>query len=387
LDKQISPEWILETDIARCFDQMDHQFLIENTPICDKTVLESWIKAYPYFRVDEINNKGISQGWGIYPILCNIILNGIERHVLTKFKRKRKKNEVRPKVNVIRYADYIIITRGKKEILNLIRTILEEFLAVQGLNLKEAKIRVTHIDEGFNFIGYNIQRRPINRKFNKMNLNKDKVLIIQPTKKAIESIKRKIKNSILIKHPIERVIKNLNPVLREWAEYFRISYHSKDCFIKLGHYVYQKIWRWARLKHKRMTAKKVFDKYIISKSFLKGKRNQGQKWTWGNKNQKLFNFSEVTTWIKRPIKLDLNPYLLENKDYFETRNRNYIEAKFRAKIYKLFNHTCPICGVSLHNEEKIELHHIKSVKAGGGYQLDNILPLHQLCHKKVTYGK
>jgi RNA-directed DNA polymerase len=122
---------------------------------------------------------------------------------------------VRPKVNVIRYADYIIITRGKKEILNLIRTILEEFLAVQGLNLKEAKIRVTHIDEGFNFIGYNIQRRPINRKFNKMNLNKDKVLIIQPTKKAIESIKRKIKNSILIKHPIERVIKNLNPVLRE----------------------------------------------------------------------------------------------------------------------------------------------------------------------------
>ena len=64
-----------------------------------------------------------------------------------------------------------------------------------------------------------------------------------------------------------------------------------------------------------------------------------------------------------------------------------MDAKFRELIYKKYNHLCPYCLESLHNGEPVELHHIKPVKEGGKYTLDNIQPLHQMCHKNVTYSK
>jgi 5-methylcytosine-specific restriction endonuclease McrA len=62
-------------------------------------------------------------------------------------------------------------------------------------------------------------------------------------------------------------------------------------------------------------------------------------------------------------------------------------AKFRETIFKKYNHLCPLCQESLHNGEKVELHHIVAVKEGGKYTLTNIQPLHQLCHISVTHNK
>jgi 5-methylcytosine-specific restriction endonuclease McrA len=87
----------------------------------------------------------------------------------------------------------------------------------------------------------------------------------------------------------------------------------------------------------------------------------------------------------RPLKLDRNPYMKVNIEYFNKRREKLIEAKFRSTIYKIYEHKCPICGESLHNGEDVELHHIVPQKSKGKYSLDNILPLHQICHQQVTH--
>lgn len=103
--------------------------------------------------------------------------------------------------------------------------------------------------------------------------------------------------------PLESIIRDLNPVLRGWSEYYRISYHSKEVYITLGHEVWKKMWAWARKKHVSKTAKEITSKYLIP--------GKGHKWTWGKSlTETLFNLAEVTTWVMRPLKLDRNPYLL-----------------------------------------------------------------------------
>lgn len=88
----------------------------------------------------------------------------------------------------------------------------------------------------------------------------------------------------------------------------------------------------------------------------------------------------------RPLKQDKNPYLRENLEYFDKRREKLIEAKFRKAIYKLFKQICPVCEESLHNGEYVELHHIIPRKSRGKYSLENIVPLHQICHRQVTHG-
>lgn len=87
-----------------------------------------------------------------------------------------------------------------------------------------------------------------------------------------------------------------------------------------------------------------------------------------------------------PLKQDRNPYLREDQEYFLKRRQTLIDAKFRAVMYKKYKHTCPVCQGSLHNGEPVELHHIVPRKTSGKYSIENILPLHQICHQQVTRG-
>lgn len=87
-----------------------------------------------------------------------------------------------------------------------------------------------------------------------------------------------------------------------------------------------------------------------------------------------------------PFKQDRNPYKMADQEYFNKRRQSLIDAKFRALMYKMYKHKCPICSESLHNGEPVELHHIVPQKSGGKYSIENILPLHQICHQQATHG-
>lgn len=99
------------------------------------------------------------------------------------------------------------------------------------------------------------------------------------------------------------------------------------------------------------------------------------------------NLGEVSIISPRPLKLDRNPYLSDDRAYFDKRTENHIYAEFRAAIYKKYMNLCPACGDSLHNGEIIELHHIVERKNNGKYSMTNIQPLHQICHQQITHRK
>jgi RNA-directed DNA polymerase len=375
LDKKAHPHWILDVDIAKCFDKINHKFLMDHTPICDKNVLEQWLRSgvienYKFKETDE----GTPQGGIISPVLCNIALNGIETVILKTCSIKRGK---KPGVRVIRYADDMIITGKNPEILQKVKQNMYEFLKIRGLEFNEKKTKIVHIREGFDFLGFRISRKLRNLRLNQSS-DQETVLIIEPSKKGIERLKEKISQVIMKDSPIERIISDLNPVLRGWGEHKRISYHSQRTFIKIDHYIFQKMIKWVD-RHKGGLRKTV-SKYRIS--------TPNRKWNWGrSETEKLINLSEISIIQLRPLKLDRNPYNLENKEYFLKRKKGLIFAKFRAKIYKKFNNLCPVCRETLFNGENVDLHHIKPIKEGGKYKLDNIEPLHQICHQQITYSK
>lgn len=374
LDKDNHPQWILEADISKCFDKISHDFLMKHTPICHKMVLEQWLKSGVMEQLNYIDTEeGTPQGGIISPTLCNIALNGIEKHI--KDANPSKKG-ISSGVHVIRYADDMIITGKNQEIAIRNKQLLNEFLKERGLQLNEKKTLITHIKKGFDFLGFNIRRMKWNPKLNNAT-DQETVLVIKPSEKGIKKLKWTISKVITMNKPLVKIISEINPILRGWGEHKRISYHSQEVFITIDHWIYKKMLKWT-YQHKG-SLKKNLSKYVISTT--------ARKWNWGiSLTKKILNLGEIPIIVMRPLKLDRNPYLKENIAYFEKRREKLIEAKFRQMVYKLFKQKCPICEESLHNGESIELHHIVPQKSGGKYKLDNIIPLHELCHKQITHG-
>jgi RNA-directed DNA polymerase len=374
LDKSAHPHWVLEADISKCFDKISHQFLLKHTPICHKHVLRAWLKSgimeeLNYLETDE----GTPQGGIMSPTLCNIALNGIEK-VIKESNPKIK--GISPGVHIIRYADDMIITGKSKEIILKNKEILTKFLAERGLELNETKTLVTHIKEGFDFLGFNIRRFKWHHKYNN-NTEQETVLIIKPSKKGIKKLMDSVRKVITINKSIQRIISEINPILRGWGEHKRISYHSQAEFIRLDHWIYLKMKKWAYWQ--KGSIRKTINKNLV--------KSESRKWNWGlSPTFKIINLGEITIIKITPLKQDRNPYLKKDLEYFQKRKQTLIDAKFRAFMYKKYKHICPVCKESLHNGEPVELHHIVPQQSGGKYSIENILPLHQICHQQVTYG-
>ena len=228
LCRKTSPQWILEGDIKACFDEISHSWLMENV-LTDKTILQQWLKSgYMQRGVFYDTESGTPQGGIISPVLANIALDGLEEVV----KQAIRKGD---KVNVIRYADDFVITAASKEILEeKVKPVVVAFLAKRGLQLSEEKTRLTHIDDGFDFLGFNF------RKYNGK-------LLTKPSKQSIKTFLANIR-TLIKSHPTiktEHLIWLLNPKLRGWANYFRHVVSSK-VFSKLDDAIFKTLYRWVK---------------------------------------------------------------------------------------------------------------------------------------------
>lgn len=159
-------QWILEGDIKSCFDEISHDWLMNNIPM-DRGTLGKWLKAGYIDRKKLFPTvAGTPQGAIISPTLSNMTLDGLEK-VLKPFRRR--------KVNFVRYADDFIVTGASEELLEQeVKPVITRFLTERGLTLSEEKTRVTHIEEGFDFLGQNV------RKYNGK-------LLIKPSKKNVKT--------------------------------------------------------------------------------------------------------------------------------------------------------------------------------------------------------
>ena len=219
LGKDYSPNWLLDADIEKCFDKINHDWLMEHVPIVDREVLETCLRSGATTGAGtEPTGVGVPQGGVISPTLSNIALNGLEKCAQACTAHMVSKRE-RTKVYLIRYADDFIVSGASREILDTARSGIEAFLEPRGLRLHPEKTRVIEINKGepFVFLGFEFSKKPLNLKLNmpsRKNRTK-KRLVVRPSKENIKKLKSIVRAKLTPGKPISGIIRDLNPILRD----------------------------------------------------------------------------------------------------------------------------------------------------------------------------
>jgi RNA-directed DNA polymerase len=161
-------QWILEGDIKCCFDGISHEWLLTHIPM-EKAILNKWLKPGYMEKYALYSTKGgIPQGEITSPVLANMNLDGLERMLREIFPETTVKG-IAAKVNVIRYADDFIVTASSKELLEQeAKPRIEAFLKERGLELSSEKTRITHIKDGFDFLGQNVRKYKVGKQHKRM---------------------------------------------------------------------------------------------------------------------------------------------------------------------------------------------------------------------------
>ncbi|WP_346930789.1 group II intron reverse transcriptase/maturase [Clostridium sp.] len=243
LARKCSPTWILEGDIKGCFDNINHEWLQDNIPM-DKRIMKQFLKSgFIYEGKLFPTETGSPQGGAISSIYANMTLDGLENVIQDKYHRNSKgkiENHYRAKtkVNLIRYADDFIITANSKEVAEELKTIVSQFLQSRGLSLSEEKTMITHIDKGFDFLGWTFKKY------------KEK-LIVKPSKSSIKNLIRKCSTIILREGKASTqsdLIRRLNQVIRGWTNYHKHVVASK-VFSYINNTLYNLLQQCAKNRH------------------------------------------------------------------------------------------------------------------------------------------
>ena len=302
LSRKVSPKWVLEGDIKACFDRIDHGWLLRHIPM-DKTILRKWLKAgYMEEEILHPTEDGTPQGGIISPVLANIALDGLEAVA-------KKAAGEHSKVNVVRYADDFIITGDTKIALeNRVKPAVVAFLKWRGLELSEEKTKISHIDDGFNFLGFNV------RKYNGKFLTK-------PAKENVKIFLAGIRKEIRLNwsSTTEALIWLLNPKITGFSNYYR-HVVAKKTFSHIDNQVYLAIRNWIRRKHPRKNWAWRRRKYFRCKGMA--------RWTFFTKVNRDGTQSNLdlkkasSTRIRRHIKIraEATPYDTADRAYFLQRS-------------------------------------------------------------------
>ena len=375
LNKGKSPEWILEGDIKGCFDHISHQWLLENIPM-DTRILEKWLKC-GYVETQKLfpTDEGTPQGGTISPTLMNMTLDGLERLLHDRLPTRKKVNGKTHcnKMNFVRYADDFIITGESPEFLReKVLPIVREFLTERGLQLSEEKTVITHIGEGFDFLGKNI------RKYNGK-------LLIRPCKSAVKSFLGKVRDIIKSSKSIKQeiLIRRLNPVIRGWVNNQRYVVSSK-VFSTVDYEIYKCLWQWAKRRHKKKSRKWIARKYwhdIDSRQWTFSVPYENQ----GTEGKPLYCKLEYATDTKiirfKKIVAEANPFDEYWTDYFEEREGEKLlnSTKGREKLLTIWRRQgrcCPVCGDRITSETGFKVH------TPAGKNSRKIM-VHKECHEEI----
>lgn len=370
-------QWILEGDIDGCFDNISRNWLVTNIPM-DKVILQKWLKAgFIYKKKLFPTEAGTPQGGIISPTLANMTLDGLEQMLQNRFEQNQK-------VHLVRYADDFIITGTSKEVLeNKVKPLVEQFLAERGLALSVEKTKVTPIEEGFDFLGFNL------RKY------KGK-LLIKPAKENVKLFLQEIRRIVKGNKTAEQVnlIGMLNPVVRGWANYYQ-HVVAKETFNRVDHEIWKILWQWAKRRHPNKSNYWIKDRYF--------KSMDGRKWVFADeagerlsdgtpKSIVLHQLSD--TMIRRHIKIrsEANAFDTQWETYFEKRMVLKMKdtLKGRKKLLKLWmdqGGKCPACKLPITEETEWDRHHLFPRSKGGKDIISNLVLLHPYCHDEVHSRK
>ena len=314
-------EWIIEGDISACFDNVDHRILMDlvRERVRDRRVLNMIRGSLRAGVVEQHGGfaaslSGTPQGGIISPLLANIYLSLLDRHfdrvwkedMSPQWRRQQRRRHGQPNYRLIRYADdFVVAVHGSREDAESLRHDIGELLATNlNMTLSADKTLVTHIDTGFDFLGFHIQR--------KAGRGGRIVVVTYPSKVALAAVTEKIKRATsrgTTSLRLADVLRVLNPILRGWAAYFKYS-ASKTTFAYLGYYTWWRVIAWLRRKHPKLTWKQIRRRFYGADRIREG-----------------------TMTLYNPAKMRVQRYAFRGAQICTPHNRDQVDAagaRFRA---------------------------------------------------------
>jgi len=422
-------KWILDADIKGFFDNIDHNFITEQTEKYWRPIVKKWLKA-GYMENSKYNptKMGTPQGGIISPLLANTALDQMETDliehlrgikgwkkkigsttvstIVDKKTKKEYKQRVKLLIYVIRYADDFVVIHEDKVVIEESERFIKEWLGLRGLTLSEEKTKIGNETEGFDFLGHHIRHyeNRIKGTYKAKLLNgtpteqrravATHILRVEPTKAKVNAHYQEVSDIIgkmKAKTPKE-LIGILQPKISGFANYYK-AVHSSKAFGRLDTLIWRKLYQWALRRHPQKNKHWVADKYFCTVN--------GRKWTFAEikgkgkdretvKSLKGYSKHKERTGSYARVGYDRSYYDGDTAYWAGRLSKGYGNiTPSKAKLLKRQDGKCPVCKCALTNEDLPEAHHIKPRQFGGLWEFENMVLLHLHCHDKIhrEYGE
>ena len=371
--------WIIDADIRSAFDRISHDFLLEKIgDFPARELIGKWLKA-GVVEADgylKPTDAGTPQGGVISPLLANIALDGME--------------DVIPRGRLVRYADDLVVFCKTKSEAEEIKRLMSAWLLRRGLELSAEKTRIVHAEEGFDFLGFHVRiLRTPSRKRKRATLFDDVrdeyKVNIRPAKRNQNEFRHRIREAVrgLRAAPQGALLRKLAPIVRGWANYYRYC-SATSTFVKLDHYTWWLLWRWAKRRHPRKGRRWLKRRYWGR--FAPGHQDH---WVFGEVSETGTYHLSKMAWTRiekyHMVAGDASPEDPDLVEYWDGRRRRRagsLRAYFKT-LYILQKGLCPHCGGELFNGEELHRHHVVPLSRGGKDHWRNMQLVHLFCHQQV----
>ena len=372
-------KWVLDADIKGAFDAIDHGLLLRTLGTAPgRGPIRQWLEAGVLEEgVAHATPRGTPQGGVISPLLLNIALHGMEAALGVRHNRE---GEVAGKRAVVRYADdFVVFCESQADALDVRDRILPGWLAERGLSLSGEKTRVVHLTDGFDFLGFTVRHYP-----SPQTTRTGYKLLIRPSKESVAGLRERLRDAWrqLRGHNAHAVARELNPIIRGWAYYFRTAVSSAT-FHGLDNWMHRRALRYARRAHPTKPWPWRANRHW-------GRLSPGRQdhWVFGDKRSGayLLKFSWVKIVRHRLVQGTASPDDPRLREYWWGRQKVNLACLSPGDVRLAQDQDwyCPVCGMDLINGEPLERHHQVPRSEGGMRLSANRVLVHLYCHQQLT---
>ena len=327
--------WVLDADLAAAFDRIDHDHVLRSLgSFPAKAVVAQWLKAgvveKGWFTPTE---EGTPQGGVISPVLLNVALHGMEEAAGVRY-RKLGSNAAHTEPDspiLVRYADDLAALCHSQEHAEQVKARLAAWLAPRGLAFNEEKTRIVCLDDGFDFLGFNVRRYRSK-------------LLIKPSPAALRRIRERLTAEMLALRGAnsDAVISKFNPIIRGWSAYYRTAVSSR-AFARLDNHMWKLTYKWAKHGHPNKPKHWVVDRYYGA--FNPSRRD---RWIFGSRDSGIYlrKFAWTKIVRHRLVSGIASPDDPALATYWTGRRRKQKPPLDRAalRLLQAQGGRCPTCG-------------------------------------------
>ncbi len=332
--------WILDADLASAFDKISHGHLLEMLGgFPAKEMIAGWLKAgiFEAGKGFAPTGEGTPQGGIISPLLLNIAVHGLEEAAGVRYHLTgAHAGELRGGSPALtRYADDLVVCCQSRQQAEQVKARLAGWLAPRGLACNEAKTRITHLSEGFEFLGFSLRRYPNGK------------LLIKPGATAIKRFRKRLAGEFraLRGANAEAVLATIVPVTRGWCAYYKAAVSSR-VFGALDAYLWRLTYKWACWTHPNKPKRWVTGRY-----YRRFSKFRTDRWVFGNPDTGAFLPKPSWTPIVRHtlVKGGASPDDPSLAAYWE-RRRQKVKPPLDPSVTRLLarqDGRCALCGENL----------------------------------------